>query len=39
MLKDSMNMFKTITTSNINKKYALLNSNDFMKALWDKKIK
>jgi tryptophan halogenase len=39
MLKDSINMFKTITTSNINKKYALLNSNDFMKALWDKKIK
>jgi tryptophan halogenase len=39
MLKDSANMFSRITTSNINKKYILLNSNDFMKALWDKKIK
>lgn len=39
MLNDSIDMFKRITTSNINKKYTLLNSNDFMKALWDKKIK
>jgi flavin-dependent dehydrogenase len=39
MLKDSKDMFSRITTSNINKKYILLNSNDFMKALWDKKIK
>ena len=39
MLKDSKDMFARITTSNVNKKYVLLDSNDFMKALRDKKIK
>jgi tryptophan halogenase len=39
MLKDSMNMFARINTSNVNKKYILMDSNDFMKALRDKKIK
>jgi tryptophan halogenase len=39
MIKDSKDMFNRITTSNVNKKYVLMDSNDFMKALWDKKIK
>jgi hypothetical protein len=39
MLRDSINMFARINTSNVNKKYILMDSNDFMKALWDKKIK
>jgi hypothetical protein len=39
MSRDSKNMFDRITTSNINKKYILMDSNDFMRALRDKKIK
>ena len=39
MNDESKRVYNQLNSSNLNKKYSLLSSNDFMKALWDKKIK
>lgn len=39
MLKDAKDFFDKISKSNLRQKHLLLDSNQFMRALWDKKIK